>query len=54
MTNSSHAEPRQNDESERRLAVPGSESHESEDTLSPDERDTEDAPVPEPSEPKQP
>jgi hypothetical protein len=54
MTNSSHPEPRQDDESERHLAVPGSESHENEDALSPDERGTEDAPVPEPSEPKQP
>jgi len=36
------------------LAVPGRESHESEDTLSPDELGTEDEPVPPPSEPKQP
>jgi hypothetical protein len=54
MTNSPHAEPRPDEESERHLAVPGSESHENEDALSPDERGTEDAPVPEPSEPKQP
>lgn len=54
MTNASDAERRWDDESERQLAVPGSESHESEDALSPDERGTEDAPVPEPSEPKQP
>ena len=36
------------------LAVPGPESHESEDTLSPDELGTEDEPVPPPSEPKGP
>jgi hypothetical protein len=36
------------------LAVPGVESHESEDTLSPDELDKEDEPVRPPSEPKQP
>jgi len=36
------------------LAVPGRESHESEETLSPDELGTEDGPVPPPSEPKQP
>ena len=36
------------------LAVPGRESHESEETLSPDELGTEDEPVPPPSEPKQP
>jgi hypothetical protein len=35
-------------------AVPGRESHESEETLSPDELGTEDEPVPPPSEPKQP
>lgn len=35
------------------LAVPGRESHESEDALSPDELGTEDEPVPPPSEPKQ-
>lgn len=36
------------------LAVPGRESHESEETLSPDELGTEDEPVPPPAEPKQP
>jgi hypothetical protein len=36
------------------LAVPGRESHESDETLSPDERGTESEPVPPPSEPKQP
>jgi hypothetical protein len=36
------------------LAVPGPESHESDDALSPDELGTEDEPVPPPSEPKQP
>ena len=36
------------------LAVPGPESHESEETLSPDELGREDEPVPPPSEPKQP
>jgi hypothetical protein len=35
------------------LAVPGDESHEADDTLSPDERGAEDEPVPPPSEPKQ-
>jgi hypothetical protein len=34
------------------LAVPGPESHENEDALSPDELGTEDEPVPPPSEPK--
>lgn len=34
------------------LAVPGPDSHEAEDTLSPDELGTEDEPVPPPSEPK--
>jgi hypothetical protein len=38
----------------RHLAVLGRESHESEETLSPDELGTEDEPVPPPSEPKQP
>ena len=36
------------------LAVPGRESHESEDTLSPDELGTEDEPIPPPSEPRGP
>jgi hypothetical protein len=36
------------------LAVPGPDSHESEDTLSPDERGAEDEPVPPPSEPTEP
>jgi hypothetical protein len=40
---------------EGRFAVPGPESHESEETLSPDERgEDEDAPLPGPAEPKQP
>ncbi len=42
------------DEEHGQLAVPGPESHESEDTLSPDELGTEDEPVPPPSEPKEP
>ncbi|HYX88378.1 MAG TPA: hypothetical protein VE753_03325 [Gaiellaceae bacterium] len=37
-----------------RFAVPGRESHESDQTLSPDERGTEGEPVPPPNEPKQP
>lgn len=45
-------EPRQ--ESDGKLAVPGPESHESEETLSPDELGTEDQPVPPASEPKEP
>lgn len=45
----------QNDDAENgHFAVPGRESHEAEDTLSPDELGTEDEPVPPPSEPKQP
>jgi hypothetical protein len=36
------------------FAVPGKESHESPETLSPDERGDEEAPLPGPSEPKQP
>jgi hypothetical protein len=43
------------DEDNGKLAVPGKESHESDETLSPDERgEPDDAPVPGPSEPKQP
>jgi hypothetical protein len=43
------------DETEQgRLAVPGPESHESDQALSPDELGTEDQPVPPPSDPKQP
>ena len=42
-----------NEEEHGHLAVPGRESHESEDALSPDELGTEDEPVPPPSEPKQ-
>ena len=41
-------------EEREHLAVPGPESHESDDTLSPDELGTEDEPVPPPSEPKHP
>jgi hypothetical protein len=37
-----------------RFAVPGPESHESDETLSPDELGVEDRPVPSSSEPKQP
>jgi hypothetical protein len=36
------------------VAVPGRESHEKPETLSPDERDDEGAPLPGPAEPKQP
>ena len=46
-------EEAENEEEHGHLAVPGRESHESEDTLSPDELGTEDEPVPPPSEPKQ-
>ena len=42
------------DEEHGHLAVPGPESPEGEDTLSPDELGTEDEPVPPPSEPKEP
>jgi hypothetical protein len=43
------------DEDGGRFAVPGPESHESEETLSPDERGAmENQPLPGPSEPKQP
>ena len=45
-------EREQEDAGEGQLAVPGSESHEADDTLSPDERGTEDQPVPAPSDPK--
>jgi hypothetical protein len=43
-----------NDEEHGHLAVPGPESHEAEESLSPDELGTEEEPVPPPSEPKQP
>ncbi len=44
----------ESDEAERgNFAVPGDESHEADDTLSPDERGAENEPVPPPSEPKQ-
>jgi hypothetical protein len=46
--------PESEEEKHGHLAVPGAESHESEETLSPDELGTEDEPVPPPSEPKQP
>jgi hypothetical protein len=46
-------EPEREEEEHGHLAVPGRESHESEDALSPDELGTEDEPVPPPSEPKQ-
>jgi hypothetical protein len=44
------------EEEPRRFAVPGPESHESPETLGPDERDDldEDAPLPGPAEPRQP
>ena len=42
------------EEDEGTWAVPGPESHEHPDALSPDEKGEEDAPVPPPSEPKQP
>jgi hypothetical protein len=45
---------RDDEEQDGRFAVPGEESHEHEDALSPDERGAEDEPVPPPSEPKQP
>jgi hypothetical protein len=44
----------EDDDTHDRLAVPGKESHESEETLSPDERGAEDDPVPPPSRPKEP
>jgi hypothetical protein len=42
------------DEEKGHLAVPGPESHERDEALSPDELGSEDQPVPAPSEPKQP
>jgi hypothetical protein len=42
------------DEEDATWAVPGEESHEHEDVLSPDEKGAEDEPVPPPAEPKQP
>jgi hypothetical protein len=42
------------DEDDPKFAVPGAESHEKPETLSPDERDDDDAPLPGPAEPKQP
>jgi len=47
-------EHEQEEAEQRHLAVPGPESHESEETLSPDERGTQGQPVPPPAEPKQP
>jgi hypothetical protein len=47
-------EHEQGEAEQGRLAVPGPESHESDQVLSPDELGTEDQPVPPPSEPKQP
>jgi hypothetical protein len=48
------AEQEQEDAEQGHLAVSGPGSHESEETLSPDELGTEDQPVPPPTEPKQP
>jgi hypothetical protein len=41
-------------EGDGKFAVPGQESHESDETLSPDELGTEDQPVPPASKPKEP
>jgi hypothetical protein len=54
MGGSESDEAGREDEEHGRLAVPGRDSHESDDALSPDELGTEDEPVPPPSEPKQP
>ena len=45
--------PESDEDEQGHSTVPGRESHESEDALSPDELGTEDEPVPPPSEPKQ-
>ncbi|HLM36648.1 MAG TPA: hypothetical protein VK287_02540 [Gaiellaceae bacterium] len=50
-----HEKPEDENQEEEHghLGVPGPESHEREDALSPDELGTEDEPVPPPAEPKQ-
>jgi hypothetical protein len=53
--NEQHMDEHEHEEAKQgRLAVPGPESHESDQALSPDELGNEDQPVPPPSEPKQP
>jgi hypothetical protein len=50
-----HMNEHEHEEAEQgRFAVPGQESHETDESLSPDELGNEDRPVPPPSEPKQP
>lgn len=50
----SEREENERDDEDGGLAVPGPDSHERDETLSPDERGTEGEPVPPPSEPEAP